>query len=1280
MADPQGKTILQLELLNGVVDRTKSYLEIHVVGALSSQRIALSELAVRGLSAKEVVQLTHPEIQTDEDFIKFISAVDGKSAYELAVDAGYAGTQAAWVASLTGTDGEDGRDGTNGKSAYELALDAGFVGTIPQWLATLKGTNGNDGLNGQSAYDLAVDGGFVGTMPEWLESLVGKDGTDGNDGNDGVNGKSAFELAVDAGFIGDLAAYMTSLKGSDGIDGNDGENGMDGKSAFELAVTGGYQGTLPQWLISLRGADGIDGEDGVNGKSAFELAQAGGFQGTEPEWRLSLVGAAGTDGTDGTDGVDGKSAYELAQEAGFEGDLPTYIASLKGAKGDTGETGADGKTAYQVAVLGGFVGTEAEWIASLKGVKGDTGAIGKTAVVGQLIGTVSFVEDLPPAEEYETADYFFINTNVHMNIGGSWVDLGTFEGPAGKDGTGITILGELPSVGFLPETGDEIGDAWLIGKAMFVWNAIRWQEQGQEGLKGEQGEKGEVGPEGKNSFETVKAAFPEIDTMAKYVEFIRGLKGDKGEPAMSFLSDGVLPTLADLPVEGTDNRGYLILNAEDDYEFHVWVDNAWLNLGTIAGPEGPEGKIGPDGVKGDVGRAMTPRGELATVGELPTEGNEVGDYFAINKHFHAWMGSAWLNLGDFSGVQGEQGIEGPMGSAINPKGEIASVDELPTEGNVRGDGYEVAGFIHVYGENGFVRMGPWRGATGLTGKSAYQAAVDAGFVGTQAAWLLSLKGEKGETGETGATGKPMTFKETLANEAALPEDAEVADAYLIGELYYIWNGVDWATVPALKGTDGVDGIDGTNGTDGLNGKTNYQLAQDSGFLGTQVEWLASLKGAAGKDGVSLSFVGNFDNLAAIPEGTVSQVATAAGRVYINNGAAWIDSGPVGVKGDKGDTGDEGKSAYELAVEGGFVGTVDAWLASLKGNTGATGKSLFAEAVESGAFVGTLPEFIAAQKGATGDTAYQEAIKQGYVPVDATFDDFMEYLRGPEGDVGPTGTTGPAISIVGTLATAAELPATGVVGTGYAIPDQASPGTYDCYIWLDETDTWFNLGHIVGSQGPRGDIGPRGLQGVIGPKGDQGSLWLVFQRNPQAQDGRLGDYYFNSLTQAFFRKTDAVTWAPLGFIGGGNLNAPAADGKIKGIKDGAWLDMPLVNTLPADETGVYQLVNGQWVKFDIYTLKVIDAANTIDWNSARQFRLTNTVAGARTIALTNIPAADRAATVVVKVYGKVAAFNWTIPAGKGTLRWFDGTAPAFTNDVTTIVFNWDGQELVGSVPN
>ncbi len=45
------------------------------------------------------------------------------------------------------TDGKDGLPGTNGKSAYEVAVDNGFVGTEEEWLESLKGDMQNIDLS-----------------------------------------------------------------------------------------------------------------------------------------------------------------------------------------------------------------------------------------------------------------------------------------------------------------------------------------------------------------------------------------------------------------------------------------------------------------------------------------------------------------------------------------------------------------------------------------------------------------------------------------------------------------------------------------------------------------------------------------------------------------------------------------------------------------------------------------------------------------------------------------------------------------------------------------------------------------------------------------------------------------------------------------------------------------------------------------------------------------------------------------------------------------------------
>lgn len=72
--------------------------------------------------------------------------------------------------------------GMAGKSAYELAVEKGYRGTLDEWLASLNGSNGNDGDDGKSAYELAVENGYQGTEEEWLASLKGSAGDQGDDG------------------------------------------------------------------------------------------------------------------------------------------------------------------------------------------------------------------------------------------------------------------------------------------------------------------------------------------------------------------------------------------------------------------------------------------------------------------------------------------------------------------------------------------------------------------------------------------------------------------------------------------------------------------------------------------------------------------------------------------------------------------------------------------------------------------------------------------------------------------------------------------------------------------------------------------------------------------------------------------------------------------------------------------------------------------------------------------------------------------------------------------
>lgn len=105
--------------------------------------------------------------------------------------------------------------GTDGKSAFEIAVEHGFVGTETEWLESLKGVDGKDGVNGKDGCDgrNGVDG-----LPG-KDGKNGADGLPGRDGIDGTDGKSAYIIAVEHGFSGTENEWLQSLKGADGRDG-----------------------------------------------------------------------------------------------------------------------------------------------------------------------------------------------------------------------------------------------------------------------------------------------------------------------------------------------------------------------------------------------------------------------------------------------------------------------------------------------------------------------------------------------------------------------------------------------------------------------------------------------------------------------------------------------------------------------------------------------------------------------------------------------------------------------------------------------------------------------------------------------------------------------------------------------------------------------------------------------------------------------------------------------------------------------------------------------------
>ena len=174
---------------------------------------------------------------------------------------------------LTGATGPIGPTGSTGSGAYQVAVAAGFVGTEVQWLASLQGVAGAPG-------------------PQGIQGAAGLNGTNG------TNGVSAHQQWLNLGNTGTEADFLTAMRGPQGTagaTGPQGAQGVDGTTGPQ--GPNGVAGALgPQGPQGLSGATGINGQ---NGSNAYQVALSTGFVGTESQWLSFLTGAQGPAGPTG---------------------------------------------------------------------------------------------------------------------------------------------------------------------------------------------------------------------------------------------------------------------------------------------------------------------------------------------------------------------------------------------------------------------------------------------------------------------------------------------------------------------------------------------------------------------------------------------------------------------------------------------------------------------------------------------------------------------------------------------------------------------------------------------------------------------------------------------------------------------------------------------------------------------------------------------------------------------------------------------------------------------
>lgn len=323
---------------------------------------------------------------------------------------------------------------------------------------------------------------------------------------------------------------------------------------------------------------------------------------------------------------------------------------------------------------------------------------------------------------------------------------------------------------------------------------------------------------------------------------------------------------------------------------------------------------------------------------------------------------------------------------------------------------------------------------------------------------------------------PISGRGAIINASGVTITLPAYNSAMLGELYLIINASSGTGIVALNSGDHIKSSAGLT--------TSDSIAPNA--------WRLYIRETDNCNWTALGLNQTLDT------GAISALVDAWLSAHVNTSGGTVTKGDPG---DPGQPGSDGKSAYQLAVDGGFSGNVFDWLVSLHGAAGSAGtQGIPGEDGATGQTGAQGPVGATGAKGDTGNTGSQGAIGQtgpaGQTGVSGSAG--ATGATGPKGDDGATGPTG-AQGIAGPTGLTGNTGQAGAAGTTGATGSTGSAGP--------KGDTGaagaMGLTGATGATGSNGSIGATGATGLTGAAGATGSQGIQGSPGAAGSTGATG---------------------------------------------------------------------------------------------------------------------------------------------------------------------------------